>query len=186
LRGGVTYASYNVIGAVLILPVLRHLTSRRDAVIAGTLCGPLAIAPGLLFFACLLAFYPGIASQELPSDFILRALHRPLFHLTFEAMVFFALLESSVGFVHAFNARLAALYRRHGRATPIAVRILVPTAIVTGAMFVAAAVGLVELIAKGYRLMAVALIAIFILPLCTIGMAKLVRTCRPTRDLPQR
>jgi uncharacterized membrane protein YkvI len=96
-----------------------------------------------------------------------------LFHLTFEAMVFFALLESSVGFVHAFNARLAALYRRHGRATPMAVRVLVPTAIVMGAMFVAAAVGLVELIAKGYRVMAVAIIAIFILPLCTIGVAKL-------------
>ncbi len=173
--GGVTYASYNVIGAVLILPMLRHLTSRKDAVIAGTLCGPLAIAPGLLFFTCLLAFYPGIGSQELPSDFILRALHRPLFHLTFEVMVFFALLESSVGFVHAFNARLAALYRRHGRATPVTVRILVPTGIVMGAMFVAAAVGLVELIAKGYRLMAVAIIAIFILPLCTIGIAKLLK-----------
>ncbi|HEY7889792.1 MAG TPA: hypothetical protein VIC29_16350 [Steroidobacteraceae bacterium] len=173
--GGATYASYNVIGAVLILPVLRHLTSRKDAVIAGTLCGPLAIAPALLFFTCLLAFYPGIGSQELPADFILRALHRPLFHLTFEAMVFFALLESSVGFVYAFNARLAALYRSHGRATPLAVRILVPTAIVTGAMFVAAAVGLVELIAKGYRLMAVAIIAIFILPLCTIGIVKLLK-----------
>ena len=171
--GGVTYASYNVIGAVLILPVLRHLTSRKDAVIAGTLCGPLAIAPGLLFFTCLLAFYPGIGSQELPSDFILRALHRPLFHLIFEAMVFFALLESSVGFVHAFNARLAAIYRRRGRETPMAVRIVVPTAIVVGAMFVAAAVGLVELIAKGYRAMAVALIVIFIVPLCTIGLAKL-------------
>lgn len=35
--------------------------------------------------------------------------------------------------------------------------------------------GLVELIAKGYRLMAVAIIAIFILPLCTIGIAKLKR-----------
>ena len=54
-------------------------------------------------------------------------------------------------------------------------RILVPTAIVTGAMFVAAAVGLVELIAKGYRLMAVAIIAIFILPLCTIGIVKLLK-----------
>jgi uncharacterized membrane protein YkvI len=184
--GGVTYASYNVIGAVLILPVLRHLTSRKDAVVAGTLCGPLAIAPGLLFFTCLLAFYPGIASQELPSDFILRALHRPLFHLTFEAMVFFALLESSVGFVHAFNVRLAALYRQHGMTTPVAVRILVPTAIVMGAMFVAAAVGLVELIAKGYRLMAVAIIAIFILPLCTIGVAKLVRMRRACKDFSPR
>ena len=33
--GGITYASYNIIGAVVILPVVRHLTSSRDAVIAG-------------------------------------------------------------------------------------------------------------------------------------------------------
>ena len=35
--GGLTYAGYNVVGAVVILPVLRHLTSRRDAVVAGML-----------------------------------------------------------------------------------------------------------------------------------------------------
>jgi uncharacterized membrane protein YkvI len=55
-----------------------------------------------------------------------------------------------------------------------------------GAMFVAAAVGLVELIAKGYRLMAVAIIAIFILPLCTIGVAKLVRMRRACKDFSPR
>ena len=37
--GGVTYASYNIIGAVVILPVLRHLTSDRDAVVAGLIAG---------------------------------------------------------------------------------------------------------------------------------------------------
>ncbi len=36
--GGLTYAGYNVMGAVVILPVLRHLRSERDAVIAGALC----------------------------------------------------------------------------------------------------------------------------------------------------
>ena len=39
VAGGLTYAGYNVVGAVVILPVLRHLTSRRDALIAGVLGG---------------------------------------------------------------------------------------------------------------------------------------------------
>ena len=43
--GGVTYASYNVVAAIVILPVLRHLTSDRDAVIAGLVAGPLAMIP---------------------------------------------------------------------------------------------------------------------------------------------
>ena len=38
---GLTYVGYNIIGAVVILPVLRHLTSDRDAVVAGIVSGPL-------------------------------------------------------------------------------------------------------------------------------------------------
>ena len=51
--GGVTYASYNIVGAVIILPVLRHLTSRRDAVVAGLIAGPLAMAPAIVFFVAM-------------------------------------------------------------------------------------------------------------------------------------
>src|SRR5688500_6655315 len=56
--GGATYASYSLIGAIVILPVVRHLTSSRDAVIAGAICGPLAMIPALLFFTAMVAFYP--------------------------------------------------------------------------------------------------------------------------------
>src|SRR5690606_3400361 len=45
VAGGLTYASYNIVGAVIILPVLRHLTSQRDAVIAGMVAGPLTMLP---------------------------------------------------------------------------------------------------------------------------------------------
>src|SRR3954465_811568 len=40
---GLTYFGYNIIGAVVILPVLRHLMSDRDAVIAGVISGPLTM-----------------------------------------------------------------------------------------------------------------------------------------------
>ena len=43
--GGLTYASYNVVGAVIILPVLRHLRSNRDALVAGVLAGPMRSGP---------------------------------------------------------------------------------------------------------------------------------------------
>ena len=51
---GLTYASYNVLGAVVILPVLRHLRSNRDAVVAGLLAGPAAMIPAFFFFACMM------------------------------------------------------------------------------------------------------------------------------------
>jgi uncharacterized membrane protein YkvI len=172
--GGLTYASYNVMGAVLILPVLRHLRTERDAVISGLLAGPLAMVPAIAFFVCLVAFYPAVLSQPLPSDYVLRALGHPVFHFLFQAMVFFALLECSVGFVQAFNGRIASFNARRGRSTPIAVRVAVPAAITFGSVFIASSIGLVELIAKGYRIMALGVVLIFLLPLFTLGVAKLL------------
>jgi uncharacterized membrane protein YkvI len=174
--GGLTYASYNVVGAVVILPVMRHMTSRRDAVIAGVIAGPLAMLPAVLFFTCMVAFYPGITSETLPSDFILRQLHIPIFHLLFQVMIFAALLESGTGAVHAINERVAAAWRhrRGSEFTPRARAILAATLLV-GCIVVADRFGLVALIASGYRLLAYALLAVYVLPLLTIGVARLVR-----------
>ena len=57
--GGLTYAGYNIIGAIIILPVTRHLTSKKDAIVAGVLAGPLAMAPAVLFFIAMAGFPPG-------------------------------------------------------------------------------------------------------------------------------
>ncbi|MFS2111319.1 hypothetical protein ACCC88_16640, partial [Sphingomonas sp. Sphisp140] len=113
--GGLTYASYNIIGAVVILPVLRHLTSTRDAVVAGLVAGPLAMLPAILFFTCMIAFYPGIGAETLPSDFLLRQLDVPVFHWAFQMMIFAALLESGAGAVHAINERVAGVVGRRRR-----------------------------------------------------------------------
>src|SRR3546814_20782341 len=79
MAGGLTYASYNIVGAVIILPVLRHLTSQRDAVVAGMIAGPLTMLPAILFFVAMMAFYPAIGSATLQSDFMLRQLAIPGF-----------------------------------------------------------------------------------------------------------
>ena len=112
VSGGVTYASYNVVGAMVILPVLRHLTSGRDAVIAGLIAGPLAMLPALLFFCCMMAYYPQIGAETLPSDFLLQRLDLPLFRLLFQLMIFAALLESGTGAVHAINERIGNAWHR--------------------------------------------------------------------------
>src|SRR4029077_19391628 len=111
VMGGITYAAYNIVGAVVILPVVRHMRSNRDAFSAGLLAGPLAMLPAIIFFVCMCAFYPNIAGETLPSDFMLKQLHLPAFHLAFELMIFAALLESGTGSVHAVNERIAAAYR---------------------------------------------------------------------------
>ena len=176
LAGGLTYAGYNIVCAVMILPLARHFLTRRDAVVAGVLAGPLAMLPGLLFFVCMIAWYPTIGSQALPSDFMLRQLDMPVFHLVFQFMIFCALLESGVACVHSANERVAAGWRaQRGTELPGAGRVAIAAVLLVGSIFIAARFGLVDLIARGYRALAWLFLVVYVLPLLTVGVWRLRR-----------
>ncbi len=174
--GGLTYAGYNIIGAVVILPIVRHMTSDRDAVIAGLIAGPLAMLPAILFFVCMVAFYPAIANETLPSDFLLRKFDLPAFHVLFQFMIFAALLESGSGAVHAINERVARAWQsRRGVPLSSSARLGIALVLLVCCMFLADRFGLVALIAKGYRALAYIFLAIYVLPLMTLGVARIWR-----------
>ena len=177
IAGGTVYAGYNIIGAVVVLPVVRHLTSNRDAIVAGVLAGPLAMLPAALFFTAMVAFYPAIAGQTLPSDFLLQRLDIPLFHLLFQLMIFSALLESGASSVHAINERIArALLNNRGITLGNRARLVIALALLIGCMFVADRFGLVALIATGYRALAYVLIAVYVIPVLTLGVWRMTRS----------
>jgi uncharacterized membrane protein YkvI len=170
VSGGLTYSGYNIICAVVILPTLRHLTSRRDAVVAGLLCGPLAMIPALFFFIAMAGFYPSIKQATIPADVILTALNIPAFRVVFQLMIFGALLESGTGFVHAINERVAAALRSRGGSFALGPRLATSFAIFVGAAFVATKFGLVALIASGYRTLAYVVLGVYVVPLLTFGL----------------
>jgi uncharacterized membrane protein YkvI len=175
VTGGVTYASYNIIRAVVISRycVTSPVTVMRSSPV---IAGPLAMLPALLFFCCMMAYYPQIGAVTLPSDFLLRRLDLPLFRLLFQLMIFAALLESGTGAVHAINERIGnAWRRRHGHSLGRGARLVIALVILTGCMFLAARFGLVALIANGYRLLAAMFLLVYVLPVLTIGIFKLRR-----------
>jgi uncharacterized membrane protein YkvI len=183
---GVTYFGYNIIGAVVILPVLRHLMSDRDAVIAGTIAGPLTMLPALLFFVPMVAFYPEVQSATLPSDFLLLRIGIPVFHILFQAMIFSALLESGTSSVHAINERIDhAWTARRGKPLTHRQRLSIALVVIVICMFLAGRFGLVALIATGYRALSYVLLATFILPLVTVGVWKLWHGSRARPAQPQ-
>ncbi|MEJ2817017.1 hypothetical protein [Caulobacter sp. CCG-8] len=176
LVGGATYAGYNIIGAVIVLPMTRHLLSDRDAVVAGLVAGPLAMIPAVVFFVSMCAYAPEVGGAALPSDVLLAKLDLPVFRLLFQLMVFAALLESGTGAVHAINERVAgAVQARLGRTFGVRARALCALGLLVFCMVLAERVGLVGLIAGGYRLLAYALIAFYVVPLATVGLLQLVR-----------
>ncbi len=176
---GIAYGSYNIVAAVMILPVLRHIVSPRQAAIAGAMAGPMAMLPGFFFLLAMIAFYPAILSETLPSDFLLRQMDIPAFRIAFQVMVFGALLESGVGVVHALNERVANAWKAGG--PPRWLRPAMTITLLVACMFIADRIGLVSLIASGYRFMAMVFIFTFILPLLTIGVVRLWRTRAPAQ-----
>ena len=175
LGNSLTYAGYNVVGAVVVLPVVRHFTASRDAVIAGALSGPLAALPAMIFLGAMTAFYPAIADEALPAEYILAQLGQPIFYFAFQLMILLALLETSVGCVNALNERIAkAMESRSSRMTP-RLRTGITIVLILCAMVVATRFGLIALIASGYRFLGYTFLAVFILPLFTVGAWRLFR-----------
>lgn len=183
ISGGLTYSGYNIIGAVAILPVVRHMQSDRDAVAAGLLAGPLAMAPALLFFVCM-ASWPDIKGVALPSDFLLGKLNIPLFRWGYQIMIFAALLESGSGSVHAFNQRIAGVFKDRNSEMSSRLRLAVSLALLTGSVFLADRFGLVQLIAKGYRFLSYVFLAAYVAPLLTFGLWRILNRRRETRTAP--
>jgi hypothetical protein len=130
------------------------------------------MTPALLFFICMAA-WPEVRFNVLPSDFLLGQLHMPPVRMAFQAMIFAALLESGTGSVHAVNQRIAGAFG--GGSMSRRMRLVVSLTILTCSVFLADRFGLVQLIARGYRFLSYALLIIYVAPLFTLGVARVLR-----------
>ena len=182
---GLTYFGYNIIGAVVILPVLRHLVSDRDAVVAGIVSGPLLWSRHC---CSLFQWSPSIPTcRARPCRPISSSSGSiPAFHLLFQLMIFSALLESGTSSVHAINERIDHAWQtRRGQPLTHRARLAIALVLLVGCMFLASRFGLVALIANGYRALSYILLATFILPLVTIGVWQLWRSHRLNQEFQE-
>jgi uncharacterized membrane protein YkvI len=124
----------------------------------------------------MVAWYPEIGQEALPSDFLLQRMDRPVFHVIFQLMIFSALLESGTGGAHAINERIAHAFRSRQRELSRRARLAITGGLLLVAIFLADRFGLVTLIARGYRALGFVLIAVYVLPLMTYGVWRLART----------
>lgn len=118
-------------------------------------------------------------------DFLLQRLDLPWFHALFQLMIFLALLESGCGIVHAINERVASSFAARGRTLATPARLGVASFLLVGSIFLADRYGMVALIASGYRGLALLFLVVYVLPLATLGLWRLVRS-NPARSKPVR
>ena len=176
LGAGAAYAAYNVGLVPAILFVVRHLPDRRTAIISGALAGPLAMLPGLLIYLAMLAGYPAILAEAVPSDYLLATLDAPVVRLVFQVILFGTFIETGTALVHGFNERLAGVA---GPRMTGAVRAGVAAAMLVTALFVAEAVGLVDLIRSGYGALTWGYWVVFVIPVLTVGVYRLLANRSP-------
>ena len=98
-------------------------------------------------------------------------------------MIFAALLESGTGAVHAIMERVANASRGRGRLLNRTQRGVGALLLLAVCMLIAERVGLVSLIAGGYRLLAWVILAVYVLPLATVGVWRLSRRSAPVLEV---
>lgn len=170
---GVRYAAYNLVALAAVLFVLPYVKTRRQALTSGALAGVIGIVPGVFIYLAMLAQYPGIESQPVPVLSLLEGLNSLWFFAVFQIVLFGTFIETGIGIVHALNERVASVFGEKGRAFPHWARLGVAIGVLGCAMFLAHAVGIVDLIARGYGALSYAFIVIAVVPILTIGLFKI-------------
>ncbi len=178
--GGLEYAAYNLATLPAVLFAVRHIERRKEAFIAGVL------DPGRsrccqvssLFYLTMVGRYPAILEETVPSLFLLEELGSRLFLFVFQITLLGTLVETGTGMIHAFNERLATALKEKGRKLATGLRLAVAVLLLLLATVVAQ-VGLENLIAKGYGTATYSFWIVFLIPVLTIGVYKIVTIKEP-------
>lgn len=180
---GILYVAYNLAVYPAVLFTLHRQTTRRHTATAGALSGLLMTIPFALTWLCILAFYPDPAVMDAPVPWLpmLQAVGGSWILVVFGVVAGWTLLETSVGLIHAIIHRVdddiraaAPPERQHDAGLSRLQHALLGTGVLLAAM-VLSRIGIITLVARGYSIMGYFFIALFALPLLTVGSWKVWR-----------
>lgn len=173
LMGGIKYSAYNIGIMPAMIYVVRHFDNRKEALISGTIAGALTMIPGFFIYVAMLSSYPEIISESIPVNYLLGTLGLPAFMLVFQIILFGTFIETGVGLIHGFNERVAGVYKEKNKEMPRSLRAGIAIIVLVISIFIADAVGIVALIARGYGALTWGYMLAFVIPVLTIGVYKI-------------
>ena len=182
--GGIKYGANNVGVVPAVLFSVRYLETRKEAVGAGLLAGPLAILPGLFFFLAMVGQYPQVLQQTVPSIYLLDILGSRVFRIVFQVVLLGTLIETATGMIHAVNERIGETLLEKGVVMPSYMRPAIAVLLLALTSFLAR-FGLIDLIAKGYGTIAWGFLFLFVIPVLTVGTYKIVTRAMSERREPE-
>lgn len=182
LQSGILYVGYNLVVFPAVFFALHRQATRRETVFAGVLAGLLMTIPFALTYLALMAFYPAenVMGAGVPWLPMLESVGGGWLVLLYGIVVGWTLIETSVGLIHAVITRIDANIEDIQVAMFDDVEGLsrmqrggLGAGILVGALLLAQ-VGIIPLIAQGYTLMAYFFLALFALPLLTVGVYRII------------
>jgi len=143
-------------------------------VLAGFTGGIITMLPAAMFHLSFVGAYPAITAEPLPVYTMFERLSVPVLHVLYLVVLFGTFVETGAGNIQGLIERLEVWWReRHGTALSRRSHAAVATVALL-ASAVLSVVGVVDLIAGGYGRIAWGYLLVFLLPLFTIGVYRLL------------
>jgi len=169
---GITYVGYNLGVYPASFFTIKNLRSKRESVFAGIASGLLMTIPWFLTYAALMAYYPEtrVIGASVPWLKMLEAFS-PYFIVVFGIVVGWTLVETATGIIHAFICRVdVEVFQTSGSQLSGQRKAMISVIALIVSMLLAQ-VGIIDLIAKGYSIMAYAMILFYGIPLLVAAPA---------------
>lgn len=163
---GILYVGYNLGTYPAAFFTYRPLQSRRESFFAAIISGLLMTIPWFITYFAIMGYYPdrSILSSTVPWLEILKSFH-PSLIVVFGIVVGWTLVETATGMIHAFISRLEAEYEERKKQPMSKISKAAISLVALTASLILAQVGIIDLVAKGYSILAYILIAVFALPM---------------------
>ncbi len=175
LGKGATFAFYNVALVPVLLYTLTEIRTRFEAFTSGVIAAAAGILPALIMHLTFLPAYPAIVDQPLPMYGVISGLDLPALKAGYFIVLFGTILLTAVGALQGVAERLDGwLSDRHQASFGARGRL----ALAASTLIVSAALssfGVIDLVAKGYGTMAWGFLAIYVIPVLTIGLMRIFK-----------
>ena len=169
---------YNSLLAPMMIYATRGIRTRAQAYCAGALSVILAILPSFLFHLSFLGKYPEIISQAVPVHWMLSTFNMNWLVLAYLIVVLGTFIETGSGMVQMMNERIDNWsLKARGRK----ISSWLHSVIGIGILLCCAALaqfGVIALIARGYGTIGWAFLILYIIPLVTYGLYRILQNRR--------
>ena len=171
-RNTLLYASLGVAFLPLMIYSASGVRTRRESAAAAASVGITVVVPSLLLHVSFMSLYPQILDADVPTLLVADTFGSALFVGVFSVVLYVLIVQTGVGVIQGLVERVNSTLRDRA-AGPMTVgqRGLFAVAVWVTVTVLASA-GIVSLVAVGYTALALVYVVVFVIPLFTVGIAR--------------